>query len=190
MGIRLKDYEVKEIKEDVFLAKNPVRLKEIGFDLFGNIGKLIKELSEKAKVSEEEFEEERIKNCIPRIHKELREGFSPLEAGVLSYAISLNKGCYVGQEAIARVYFRGRTPRTLIKFKVLEGVKEGDRILEEGKAVGLITSLSPSGNIALGYMLRAKLELEKEYKTEEGRVNVLFSRPSLVYFSASTEYTA
>lgn len=71
---------MKEIKEDVFLAKNPVRLKEIGFDLFGNIGKLIKELSEKAKVSEEEFEEERIKNCIPRIHKELREGFSPLEA--------------------------------------------------------------------------------------------------------------
>ncbi|RUM31450.1 MAG: folate-binding protein [Aquifex sp.] len=172
-GIELKDYEVKEIKEDVFIAKNPVRLKETGFDLFGNIEEFFKELPEEGQVSEDEFEEERIKNCVPRIHKELREGFSPLEAGVLSYAISLNKGCYVGQEAIARVYFRGRTPRTLVKFEILEGVKEGNKILEDGKAIGLITSVSPSGNTALGYMLRAKLELEKEYRTEEGRVKVL-----------------
>lgn len=172
-GTELKDYEVKEIKDDVFIAKNPVRLKETGFDLFGNIEEFIKELLEEAKVSEDEFEEERIKNCVPKIHKELREGFSPLEAGVLSYAISLNKGCYVGQEAIARVYFRGRTPRILVKFEVLEGVKEGNKILEDGKAIGLITSVSPSGNTALGYMLRAKLELEKEYKTEKGRVKAL-----------------
>lgn len=91
--------------------------------MFGNVEEFIKELPEEAKVFKDEFEEERIRNYVPKIHKELRGGFSPLEAGVLSYAISLNKGCYVGQETMARVYFRGRTPRTLVKFKVLEDVK-------------------------------------------------------------------
>jgi len=172
-GAELKDYEVKEIGEEAYIAKNPVRLKSTGFDLFGKIENLLKELPQDSKASEEEFEEERIKNCVPEIHKELREGFSPLEAGVLPYAISLNKGCYVGQEAIARVYFRGRTPRVLAKFEVLSPVKENEKIVEGNKAIGLITSVSPSGKIALGYILRAKFEEGKEYDTESGKVRAL-----------------
>ncbi|AAC07775.1 folate-binding protein YgfZ [Aquifex aeolicus] len=142
----------------------------MGFDLFGKIEDILKELPQDKEASVEDFEEERIKNCVPRIHKELREGFSPLEAGVLPYAISLNKGCYVGQEAIARVYFRGRTPRVLTKFEVIEQVKEEEKILEGNKAIGLITSVSPSGKMALGYILRAKFEKGKEYQTESGKV--------------------
>ncbi|RUM28027.1 MAG: folate-binding protein [Aquifex sp.] len=172
-GIELKDYEIKEIKEEAYVAKNPVRLKTVGFDLFGKIDELLKELPQDSKVSDEEFEEDRVNNCVPRIHKELREGFSPLEAGVLPYAISLNKGCYVGQEAIARVYFRGRTPRVLTKFEVTGEVKENDKILEGDKAVGVITSVSPSGKIALGYLLRAKFVVGREYETESGDVKAI-----------------
>ena len=169
-GIELSDYEVKKMEEDVYIAKNPVRIKSKGFDIFGKLEEIRKKLPDELKVNEEELERERIRNCVPRIHKELREGFSPLEAGVLPYAISLNKGCYVGQEAIARVYFRGRTPRVLTKFSVISPVKEEEKIIEENKPIGLITSVSPDGDVALGYILRARLEPGKVYQTESGKV--------------------
>ncbi|WP_459775593.1 CAF17-like 4Fe-4S cluster assembly/insertion protein YgfZ [Aquifex pyrophilus] len=166
----LSDYEVKKLGEEVYIAKNPVRIKKKGFDLFGKLEEIKDKLPKEMKVGEEELERERIRNCVPRIHKELREGFSPLEAGVLPYAISLNKGCYVGQEAIARVYFRGRTPRVLTKFSVVSPVKEEEKIIEGNKPIGLITSVSPDGDIALGYILRTKLEPGKIYETEGGKV--------------------
>ncbi len=171
-GVSLNDFEIKELN-NFFVAKNPIRLKTEGYDLVGDLREVKKLLKEENRISEEEFEAIRIKNCVPRIHKELREGFSPLEAGVLSYAISMNKGCYVGQEAIARVYFRGRTPRVLTKFEVLQPVKEEEKILQDGKAVGLITSVSPKENYALGYILRAKFKEGEVYKTEGGEVKAL-----------------
>lgn len=171
-GVSINDFEVKEL-EGFYIAKNPVRLRGIGFDLIGNLSEVRKLLKEEERISEEEFEAFRIRNCVPRIHKELREGFSPLEAGVLPYAISMNKGCYVGQEAIARVYFRGRTPRVLAKFEVLEGISEGEKIVQNGKPIGLITSVSPRESLSLGYILRAKFKEGEIYETEKGKVKAL-----------------
>jgi len=117
-------------------------------------------------------EDIRIEKLIPRIRKELREGFSPLEAGLLSYGISLTKGCYVGQEAIARVYYRGRTPRTLAKFEI-KNVKEGDKIREDNKDIGLITSVNSKGDKALGYILRARAQVGKVLSCGAGEVRLL-----------------
>ncbi len=172
-GISLNNGQFTE-KEGLIIAKNDIRLKTEGYDILGNIEEVIKELKEEEEISETEFEDIRIENCVPRIKKELREGFSPLEANVLNYAIDMNKGCYVGQEAIARVYFRGRTPRTLVKFEVEGSVKEEEEIKDSsGKKAGLITSVNSKGNIALGYVLRSKLEKEKEFFAEKGKLNVL-----------------
>ncbi len=171
-GVSLNNFEIKEIN-DFFVARNPVRLKVDGYDIIGNLAEIKKLFKEEDRITEEEFEAIRIRNCVPRIHKELREGFSPLEAGVLPYAISMNKGCYVGQEAIARVYFRGRTPRVLTKFEILNPVKEEEKILQDGKAIGLVTSVSPAGDYALGYLLRAKFKEGEVYKTESGEVKAL-----------------
>ncbi len=155
------------LKGDVVIANNPVRLKVEAFDIFGKSEGL--QPPSEGEISREELEDIRIQKCVPRIHKELKEGFSPLEAGVLDYAISLTKGCYVGQEAIARVHFRGRTPRLLAKLEPLEGsIAEGDKLIEEGKSVGVITSLSPTGRVALGYLLRSKAQEGKEFLTEKG----------------------
>lgn len=170
-GVRLKEFEFKNFGE-VFIARNPLRVGEEGFDLFGKVEELVEKLEGK-EVSLEEFEYIRIKNCIPKMHKELREGFSPLEAGLLNYAISLNKGCYVGQEAIARIYFKGRIPRLLVKFKTYGKVKEGDRVLHNGKEVGLITSTSSRGDLALGYLLREHFKEGAEFKTDGGKVKTL-----------------
>ncbi|WP_448587551.1 CAF17-like 4Fe-4S cluster assembly/insertion protein YgfZ [Thermocrinis sp.] len=154
-------------KGGVFVANNPMRIKEKGFDIFGDVA-LVPEGEE---VSEEDFEDLRIERAIPRIGKELREGFSPLEAGLLHSAISLTKGCYVGQEVIARIHYKGRLPRTLALFEV-QNVEESERLMDEDKEVGLITSLSRKG-LALGYILSSRAEKGKEYRTEKGFARLL-----------------
>lgn len=103
---------------------------------------------------------------VPRLGKELKEGFSPLEACLLKYAISLTKGCYVGQEAIARVHYRGRPARTLALFEG-EELSEGQVIKSGEKKVGIITSVSPKGHVALGYILRSSLQAP--LSLEDGR---------------------
>ncbi len=155
-GVSLKDFEFVE-KEGILIGRNPLRLKKEGYDLIGDLNSFLSHLPAESEVEEKEFEEERIRALVPRIGKELREGFSPLEACLVEHAIDMNKGCYVGQEAIARVYYRGRTPRVLALFEV-EGTGEPSEVLtDEGKKVGLITSLSPSGKYALGYILRDRV---------------------------------
>jgi len=158
-------------KDGIFVANNPIRIREEGFDIFGKIDDVLELLPKSETISEEEFEDLRIERAIPKIGKELRDGFSPLEAGLLQNAISLTKGCYVGQEVIARIHYKGRLPRTLALFQV-QNVKEGEKIVEGDKDIGIITSVSRKG-LALGYVLSAKAEKGKEYTTENGRAVLL-----------------
>jgi aminomethyltransferase len=77
----------------------------------------------------------------------------PAEAGLDERAISFTKGCYPGQEPIARQHYRGKVNR---RVRVLEvaGSSPGDEITLEGKTVGRVTSAAP--DVALGY-LRAEV---------------------------------
>ncbi|MFN3946739.1 MAG: YgfZ/GcvT domain-containing protein [Aquificaceae bacterium] len=140
--------------EDVLIVHNPIRLRQEGYDIIGKNLRL--NLKQEDGVSQEDFEHERILRMVPKLGKELKDGFSPLEACLLNYAISLNKGCYVGQEAIARVYYRGKPARVLALFEG-DNLSEGKAIFVGEKRVGVITSLSPKGGIALGYLLRSAL---------------------------------
>ncbi len=167
-GVEVKEGEVTQV-QDALIANNPIRLKGEGYDVMGDEKAIAEKLPPELEISEMEFEDIRIENCVPKIGKELKEGFPPLEAGVLDYAIDMNKGCYVGQEAIARVYFRGRTPRTLVKVEG-ENLEEGDKLIKEEKQVGVITSVNSKRDTALGYLLRNALS---DYiKTEKGEVRV------------------
>ena len=168
-GTKLEPNEVSKVK-GILVAHNPIRLREEGYDLIGeDLSICTKELKEEDRIGEEELELLRIKRCIPKIGKELREGFSPLEANILEHAISLNKGCYVGQEAIARVYYRGRLPRTLALFE--GNAQEGKKIRDEEREVGVITSTID--NVALGYVLRDRAVEGKEYFLDSGSVKLL-----------------
>lgn len=164
--ISLQNFQFK-LLDGLIIAKNFLRTGNIGFDVFGNIEQVLNLLDEKDKISNEEFENERIKNCIPKIKKELKEGYLPNESPIFPYAVSLTKGCYIGQEVVARVHYRGNPPRTTAKFTFEGNLKEGEKIFIEDKKVGEITSISPLENVALGYILKAKLS-EKEFKTENG----------------------
>jgi folate-binding protein YgfZ len=154
LGLQLREGEFKDTG-GLLVARNHIRIREEGYDLMGDLKGL--KLPKEAEVSEEEFEDLRIDRCVPRTGKELREGFSPLEAGLLRYAISMTKGCYVGQEAVARVHYRGRTPRTLVRFSAEGVLTEGEAVLKEGKKVGVVTSVRSDGKVGLGYLLRSCL---------------------------------
>ncbi len=157
---------------DTYVAKNPVRYGVDGIDLFGNLPDIKSILPEEDRLTEKQAENLRIRNCIPKTGKELKKGFHPLEANI-PYAFSFEKGCYVGQEAVARVYFRGRPPRTLALFEVKGTVRENEKILKKGKPVGVITSVSFDGKLCLGYVLRNLFREKEEFFTETGTVKII-----------------
>ena len=114
-------------------------------------------------VSGEELELLRIRAGTPRFGKEIDDRILPAEAGLDRTAISFEKGCYPGQEPVARQHYRGRVNRSL---RVLE--MEGSELPEydaelthEGMVVGRVTSAALDGNgvIALGYV---RVEVPRE----------------------------
>jgi folate-binding protein YgfZ len=102
-----------------------------------------------AEVSEEEAERARIEAAVPRWGHELDENILPAEAGLDRTHISFTKGCYPGQEPIARLHYRGHVNRRLRVVEV-ESAAPGDEVQHEGKAVGRVTSAVPG--LALGYV--------------------------------------
>jgi folate-binding protein YgfZ len=97
---------------------------------------------------DEELERMRILARTPRWGAEIDDTILPAEAGLDERAISFTKGCYPGQEPIARLHHRGHANRTL---RVLDAdASPGDELVYEGKAVGRVTSAVPG--IALAYV--------------------------------------
>jgi folate-binding protein YgfZ len=93
-------------------------------------------------IGDDELELLRIKAGTPRWGREIDDRILPAEAGLDARAIDFEKGCYPGQEPIARQHYRGRVNRTLRVLAI-----EGDELPEydaelthEGKVVGRVTS--------------------------------------------------
>jgi folate-binding protein YgfZ len=108
-----------------------------------------------ATLSEEELELRRIENGVPRWEHELDDRILPAEAGLDRTHISFSKGCYPGQEPVARLHFRGHPNRGLRVIE-LDDVPEYDTpLLYDGREVGRVTSAArrPDGSVvALAYV--------------------------------------
>jgi tRNA-modifying protein YgfZ len=109
------------------------------------------EQAERDAVGADEVESLRIDAGTPVWGKELDETILPAEARLEETHISFTKGCYPGQEPIARLHHRGHPNRLLRRLEV-ESASPGDEITYEGKAVGRVTSAVPGK--ALGYVRR------------------------------------
>jgi tRNA-modifying protein YgfZ len=114
-------------------------------------------------VSEEAAEICRIEAGRPRFHIDMDEDTIPLEAGIEDRAISLTKGCYVGQEIIIRVLHRGhgRVARRLVGFlfdPTAAVPARGETVMSGEREIGSITSavrsIALDRPIALGYTHR------------------------------------
>jgi folate-binding protein YgfZ len=102
-------------------------------------------------IGDEELERLRIEAATPRYGREIDDRVLPAEAGLDERAISFSKGCYPGQEPVARQHFRGKVNR---KLRVLE--IDGDppepetAVVHDGKDVGRVTSAV--AGLALAYV--------------------------------------
>jgi folate-binding protein YgfZ len=120
---------------------------------------LDREPSGGAGITEEELERLRILARTPRFGAEVDDRVLPAEAGLDERAVSFTKGCYPGQEPVARLHYRGHPNRTLRVLEV-DGVDlpaRGVELTFEGKAVGRITSAvrnDGEGFLALAYVRR------------------------------------
>jgi folate-binding protein YgfZ len=140
---------VAELTRMRFAAKCEIGLEEHESWLVLGGAETIDERPEGEEVSPEEAERARIEAGIPRWGHELDERVLPAEAGLEETHISFTKGCYPGQEPIARLRYRGHANRRLRVLEV-ESASPGDEITYGGKSVGRVTSAVPG--VALAYL--------------------------------------
>jgi folate-binding protein YgfZ len=102
-------------------------------------------------VGDQELERLRVEAGTPRWGREIDEHVLPAEAGLVERAVSFSKGCYPGQEPIARLHYRGHVNRRLRVLEV-EGdpPAPGTEVRLGEKVVGRVTSAVPGR--ALGYV--------------------------------------
>jgi folate-binding protein YgfZ len=112
-----------------------------------------------AELPQEELERLRIRALTPRFGRELDDRVLPAEAGLDERAISFTKGCYPGQEPVARLRHRGHANRGL-RLLALDGDQlpsDGAELSYGDRAVGSITSAArdpEEGIVALAYVRR------------------------------------
>lgn len=110
------------------------------------------------------FDTLRVEKSLPTYGRELGDRYNPLEAGLIG-SINFHKGCYIGQEVIARLDTYQKIQRRLVKVKFSSNVNsEADCVLtKDGEEVGNITSfgfLPGAGEtIGLGYIKNAFAEV-------------------------------
>ena len=106
------------------------------------------------------YETARIEAGVPRFGADMTPENFPGETGTLDRAVSFEKGCYPGQETVARMRYRGHPNKVLYRLVIEDSeAVPGTDILQNEKAVGTITSVAPlpvNGRVlALGYLSRS-----------------------------------
>jgi tRNA-modifying protein YgfZ len=108
-------------------------------------------------VSEDAVEILRVERGRPRYGRELDDATIPQEAGLNDRAVSFTKGCYVGQETVARLFYRGKPNRHLRGLRLSEPVASGAQLRLGERVVGTLASslVSPAyGPIGLALVRR------------------------------------
>jgi folate-binding protein YgfZ len=99
----------------------------------------------------------RIERGRPRYGVDLDDSVIPQEAGLNTRAVSFTKGCYVGQETVARLYYKGKPNRHLRGLRLSAPAATGDRLSLGERSVGEVGSAAVSprlGPIALALVRR------------------------------------
>lgn len=119
--------------------------------------------------TEDDLERIRIANGAPRWGAEMDTKTIPQEAGIDAWAIHFEKGCYVGQEAMAKIHFRGKVNRRLARVRG-HAPTLGAEIFEGGQKVGRVTSVAGDEALAI---LRHTVDPGSEVEIDGRRAEVL-----------------
>ncbi len=114
-----------------------------------------------------DFDAWRILHGYPRFPNEINEDYIPLEAGLWN-AVSFDKGCYTGQEIIARMESRGQIARKLVGLTGgADSLSPGEELLAEGgEVVGKVTSAARGA--ALAYVRSAFAQENLRLRSRQG----------------------
>jgi folate-binding protein YgfZ len=161
-GARLPDAEHSHVMAE--LAGRPVRLivTDGGVDVLcdaADTAAVSAALREAGAVDVDEAAAEvlRIERGRPRYGIELDDTVIPQEAGLNDRAVSFTKGCYVGQETVARLHYRGKPNRHLRGLRLSAPAEPGAPLLHEDREVGRLASAVASprlGPIGLALVRR------------------------------------
>ena len=132
-------------------------------------------------VSHEAYEAVRIEAGVPVMGAELTDRTIPAETGIVDRTVSFTKGCYTGQELVARIDSRGgHVPRHLRGVVLAGPAPAGATVEVDGRNAGALTSVArrPDGAVALAYVRRdvpipVGATVSWEGGTTSGRVEVL-----------------
>lgn len=155
------------------------RFRKINILVFNEESDFIKVVLEQNEIiSESEFKSLAIDKAYLYDKNELNEEVNPLECGLKDY-ISFKKGCYIGQEVIARLDSQGKIPKIMLKFNSDKEMKTGDKIFfkeaNTDTECGFITSTGKSNfdYTALGFIREINLNDEYNYYTNNDVNNIV-----------------
>ena len=123
-------------------------------------------------VQEASAEIVRVERGRPRYGFDLDDATIPQEADLNERAVSFTKGCYVGQETVARLYYRGKPNRHLRGLRLSGPAAAGDELRLGDRVVGTLGSIAHSpreGDIALA-LVRREVPAEAELSVGTGGV--------------------
>ncbi len=147
---KMDDFFVQDLcGAKITIASNKMNQKQC-FDVIGeksdkkNIIEFLANFG--TQIESSQFENLRISLGYPKFGNELTEDFNPLEALLIDH-ISFNKGCYIGQEVVARLNTYDKVQRQLVQISSNHPLSIGE-IEFEGKTVGIITSAMQNNGIA------------------------------------------
>ena len=130
-------------------------------------------------VSEEATEIVRVESGRPRFGREMTATTIPQEAGINERAVSFTKGCYIGQETVARLHYKGKPNRRLVGLRLEGAAAAGDPIRLGERELGTVGTavLSPArGPIGLA-IVRREGELGATVEVGDGATAELVELP-------------
>lgn len=157
---------IYEIGGDEFLFSDNFRIETLKIICKGNRIEYYRNLFSKlSELSGDEYEYLRITSGMPEGENEFNDNINPVECGLGQY-ISYTKGCYIGQEVIARLDSQGKIPKQMVKINsdsLLEN--EGKIFSEDEKESGFISSsIERAGKYyGLGFIRSVNLDFTKNY---------------------------
>lgn len=89
-----------------------------------------------------QLEQRRVASGLANAHTDGFTGMLPQECGLLE-GVSFKKGCYVGQEIMARLDARGHSHKTLVRIKFEHKLKTGTPVISDGREVGQLGHVVP-----------------------------------------------
>lgn len=126
-------------------------------------------------VSEAAGEIARVEAGRPRVGREIGPQTMPAEAAIDDRAVSFTKGCYIGQETVARLHYKGKPNRHLRRLRPVSPVAAGDPVVAGEREVGVVGTavISPAeGPLALA-ILRREAEPGDEVSVGDGVLAVV-----------------